>query len=209
MAGASDLPRMTTFTVIRGAELVASPWKNGGGVTREIAAHPPQAGLDTFVWRVSVADVERDGPFSCFPGIDRTLALVSGAGMALDADDGHAWQLDAPLKLARFAGEAAIGARLADGPTRDFNLMVRRASASGTVEVWRGSGEHRLQGDVCLVFGATGVVEVTLDEEPPIALAAMDTVRIDTRSGQRALRARTSGNGAVIAVSIRYIDKQS
>jgi environmental stress-induced protein Ves len=209
MAGANDLPCTTSFTVIRAAELVASPWKNGGGVTREIAAYPPQAGLDTFVWRVSVADVERDGPFSRFEGIDRTLALLGGAGMTLAADDGHAWQLDAPLMLARFPGEAAIDARLAHGPTRDFNLMVRRASASGKVDVWRGSGEHRIEGDVCLVFGATGEVEVTLAEAPPIALAAMDTVRIETRPAQGALHVRTSGNGAAIAVAIRYVDKHS
>ncbi|MEC4600651.1 HutD family protein, partial [Burkholderia vietnamiensis] len=51
---------------IRGAALVASPWKNGGGVTREIAAYPPGAALDAFAWRVSVADVGAGGPFSRF-----------------------------------------------------------------------------------------------------------------------------------------------
>ncbi|RAC78746.1 HutD family protein, partial [Burkholderia multivorans] len=83
--------------LIRAADLVASPWKNGGGVTREIAAGFPEAGhadapgadapgagaLDTFVWRVSVADVGAAGPFSRFDGVDRTLVLLSGAGMTL------------------------------------------------------------------------------------------------------------------------------
>lgn len=56
------------LSLIRAEQLVASPWKNGGGVTREIAAQPPGASLDGFAWRVSVADVAQPGPFSRFPG---------------------------------------------------------------------------------------------------------------------------------------------
>src|SRR6476619_3067787 len=59
------------------------PWKNGAGRTTEIAVHPPGAALDAFAWRVSIADVERDGPFSRFPGIDRTIVLLGGSGMRL------------------------------------------------------------------------------------------------------------------------------
>jgi len=70
-------------SLIRGADLVASPWKNGGGVTREVAAFPEGAALDAFVWRVSVADVAQAGPFSRFAGIDRTLAVDVMAGSAI------------------------------------------------------------------------------------------------------------------------------
>ena len=66
--------------LVRRADLTPRPWKNGGGVTREIAAHPPEAGLDGFDWRLSMADVASDGPFSAFPGIDRTLTVIEGAG---------------------------------------------------------------------------------------------------------------------------------
>src|SRR4029077_2512621 len=59
------------------------PWKNGAGRTTEIAVHPPGAALDAFAWRVSIADVEQDGPFSRFPGIDRTIVLLGGSGMRL------------------------------------------------------------------------------------------------------------------------------
>src|SRR4029453_7140835 len=55
------------------------PWKNGAGRTTEIAVHPAGAGLDAFAWRVSIASVERNGPFSAFPGIDRTIVLLDGA----------------------------------------------------------------------------------------------------------------------------------
>lgn len=127
-------------TMIRAADLVASPWKNGGGVTREIGAFPPGAALDAFAWRVSVADVGTAGPFSRFDGIDRTLVLLSGAGMTLAEAGGPRHVLDAPLARADFAGETAIDATLHDGATRDFNLMTRRSAARGTLDVWRAGG---------------------------------------------------------------------
>ena len=57
------------------------PWKNGGGSTDEIATYPRGAGLDAFDWRVSIAHVASDGPFSRFPGVERTITLLEGAGM--------------------------------------------------------------------------------------------------------------------------------
>ena len=56
------------------------PWKNGGGVTIEIAVSPSGSSLDTFDWRVSMATVIEPGPFSSFPGIDRTLCVLTGNG---------------------------------------------------------------------------------------------------------------------------------
>ena len=67
---------------------LAKPWKNGGGVTRDVAIAPPDAGLDTFDWRISFADVASDGPFSPFPDIDRTLTVVDGEGLALRFGEG-------------------------------------------------------------------------------------------------------------------------
>ena len=71
------------------------PWKNGGGETIEIAVEPEDAGLDDFAWRLSMAKVERDGPFSRFPGVDRTLCVLEGEGIRL-AVDGRA-----PVELTR------------------------------------------------------------------------------------------------------------
>ena len=65
------------------------PWKNGAGETREIAVFPESASIDTFEWRVSTATVAQSGPFSLFPGVDRTLCVLSGAGFDL-AVEGHA-----------------------------------------------------------------------------------------------------------------------
>ena len=198
-----------TTTLIRGADLVAAPWKNGGGVTREVAAFPEGAGLDAFVWRVSVADVAQAGPFSRFAGIDRTLVLLSGAGMLLDekveTSTTNTLALTQPLDLAQFAGEAQIDARLVDGATRDFNLMVRRGAAVGETEVWRGATQRSLSADVVLLFCASGSVAVTLGGDvQPRVLEADDTLRIDTPN---ALSCAVKGAGALLAISIRYTER--
>ncbi|AFQ47691.1 HutD family protein [Burkholderia cepacia] len=195
-------------TMIRAADLVVSPWKNGGGVTREIAAFSPKgtsfgalpgAALDAFVWRVSVADVGAAGPFSRFDGIDRTLVLLSGAGMTLAEAGGARHVLDTPLARADFAGETAIDATLHDGATRDFNLMTRRSAARGTVDVWP-EGTHRVErADTVLLFCATGAVGVEIDGAH-YALQEMDTLRLD--GPQRAFDVVVSGGGALLAVSL-------
>ncbi|MBK9607139.1 MAG: HutD family protein [Betaproteobacteria bacterium] len=67
----------------------AQPWKNGGGTTTEIAVHPEGAGWDDFLWRIGIADIRQSGPFSSFPGIDRSILLLDcpvGSGMTLTID---------------------------------------------------------------------------------------------------------------------------
>lgn len=103
-----------------------APWRNGGGVTRELAAQP--GGAD-WTWRISVAEVAADGPFSSFPGVQRWFAVLGGAGVILKrAGAEHRLTLaSAPLS---FDGEEAVACELLHGPTRDLNLMVRRELAS-------------------------------------------------------------------------------
>ncbi|MBY4949193.1 HutD family protein [Cupriavidus respiraculi] len=116
------------------AALTPAPWKNGGGVTREIAAMPQGAGMGDFDWRISVADIAADGPFSAFPGIDRQIVLLEGAGVRLRADDGRFdHRLDRVGEPFAFAGEAGVHASLLDGPTRDFNVMTRRGRTRARV----------------------------------------------------------------------------
>lgn len=112
------------------AALPAQPWKNGAGLTREIASRPaPGGGFD---WRLSLASVDRDGPFSAYPGIDRVIVLVRGDGLAL-RPDGSAegaihHRLDTIGAPFAFAGECAWQARLLGGATEDFNVMTRRGA---------------------------------------------------------------------------------
>src|SRR5260370_40387350 len=116
--------------IVRASDCLTTPWKNGGGSTTEIAAEPPGASLGTFDWRVSMAQCTSDGPFSSFPGIDRTLAVVRGSGLALTIGN------DAPVTLQRgsdpvhFAGDIATSARLIAGEITGLNVMTRRGHFS-------------------------------------------------------------------------------
>ncbi|WP_328325544.1 MULTISPECIES: HutD/Ves family protein [unclassified Streptomyces] len=126
-----------TVRILRAAGRAAAPWKNGGGVTREIAAGPEGAGMDTFAWRVSLADVGADGPFSVFPEVTRVLTVVDGAGMELTAG-GVPLRADKRFVPHRFAGDAATHGRLLDGPVVNFNVMYRDTLTEALTSVVRG-----------------------------------------------------------------------
>jgi len=98
-------------------------WKNERGWTREIARSPAQGEWN---WRLSIAEIEEDAPFSRFDGIERELVLLSGNGLRLRFDDGAVDELLPPHDRVRFAGERGVQGELVDGPTQDFNLMWRR-----------------------------------------------------------------------------------
>lgn len=108
-------------------KLIATPWKNGGGSTCEIACWPPGSGMSDFGWRVSIARIAAPGPFSVFPGIDRIITLLEGDGVSLQAQvPALAHQLDTPGEPFAFPGEAAIDCSLLGGPSSDLNVMTRR-----------------------------------------------------------------------------------
>lgn len=116
--------------------LARQPWRNGGGVTREIVCQPAGATMDDFDWRVSVADVASDGAFSVFPGVDRTIMLLEGSGLHLRSECGQIeHRLDAPWVPLGFAGELRIAARMIGGPSEDFNVMTRRQRCRATLRV--------------------------------------------------------------------------
>ncbi|MFI7006260.1 HutD family protein [Streptomyces sp. NPDC050145] len=122
--------------ILRAHERTPAPWKNGGGITTEVLAHPQGAGTDDFVWRISVADVATSGPFSAFEGIDRVITVVEGPGMALTVD-GTEHVVDTRYTPLAFSGDATTDCRLLDGPIVDFNVMVRRTDAKAEVSIER------------------------------------------------------------------------
>lgn len=124
---------MGGVTILRSAGHRRMPWKNGGGETTEIAVFPPDAGLDDFLWRVSMARVASDGPFSRFPGVERTLAILEGAGMALTIDGGEALVMHRQSPPLVFPADRPTEARLIDGPILDLNVMTRRGVTSHRV----------------------------------------------------------------------------
>jgi uncharacterized protein len=152
--------------LLRAADRVAQPWKNGGGLTREVAVSPQRAGFGDFDWRISIADVRVAGPFSRFEGVDRIMAILDGR-LSLEFSD-RSVTLDKASAPFAFAGEAACEGRPLDGPVRDLNVMVRRSRC--TAEVRRFAGA-RVAG--VIVATAPTIVEA---EGGPIALERLDAL---------------------------------
>jgi uncharacterized protein len=119
--------------LLRAAEREAVPWKNGGGITREIAVFPERAGFDGFDWRVSIADVAAGGPFSRFPGIDRVLTVIEGRGLILSVEGRADVDLNERSNPFAFSGDAACEGLLLFGPIRDLNVMTRRGACTAEV----------------------------------------------------------------------------
>ena len=154
-------------------------WKNGDGRTTEVFVYPPHADWDTFVWRVSIAEVERDGPFSTFPGVDRTLVLLAGAGVSLIGGD-VPLEVRAHYEPVSFAGDAALECRLLGGAVRDFNLMVRRATARGELSIVREEAGTIKPARFRLCYVAVGSCECLMAGNVPLMLNADHALLFDT-----------------------------
>ena len=102
------------------------PWKNGGGETVEIMSWPEGAPVSDFEWRISMAHVAHDGPFSNFPNIDRHLVVLKGNGLILQVGNAPACRLKPDSPAYAFPGDSPTMATLSDGPIQDLNVMVRR-----------------------------------------------------------------------------------
>ncbi len=110
-------------------DVVPTPWRNRAGVTRELLAWPTPQDWD---WRISVAEVDKNGPFSRFQGVRRWFAVLGGAGVRLRLGE-QTHKLTAKSPPLCFDGDQACTCELIDGPTEDFNLMLKNGRASGLV----------------------------------------------------------------------------
>jgi environmental stress-induced protein Ves len=123
--------------IVRRADCVTRPWKNGGGIAHRIAISPPDAESD-FAWQANLAEISADGPFSHYPGIDRHFVIAAGNGVELKivADDVAFAQEVRPLQAPfAFRGDWSVHCRLLDGPTRAFNILTRRGRVGASVQI--------------------------------------------------------------------------
>ena len=112
------------------------PWANGRGTSYEIASDRIESG--EWTWRLAMAPVNEDGPFSRIECVNRSLAVVEGAGMLLSVDRKKLQCL--PMQVVRFRGDAITEATLTDGPIMDINLMMRRKEADGEMAIVSDAG---------------------------------------------------------------------
>ena len=157
------------------------PWANGRGTSYEIASDRNDSG--EWTWRLAMAPVNEDGPFSRIECVNRFLAVVEGNGMLLSVDR-KKLQCQ-PLQVARFRGDAITEAALTDGPITDINLMVRRKEAEGEMAV---VSELGLIGRASIVVAVGGNAQVrlgdsTIDLERHDAMLECDSETISLVSG--------------------------
>ena len=104
------------MAVVRSDEVTPEPWANGGGTTRELAR------ADDGSWRISLADIDRDGPFSTFAGRRRLLTVVDGTVLGLEVDgETHVVEPQRPFA---FSGDARVVASVPEGAVRALNVVV-------------------------------------------------------------------------------------
>ena len=117
--------------VQRFGEHRAMPWANGLGTSYEVASDRNADG--EWTWRVAIAPVVIDGPFSVMPGVDRELVVIEGNGMVLEVDGESVEYL--PSRVIRFSGDSETISRLVDGPVVDLGLMTVRGLVTGSMVV--------------------------------------------------------------------------
>ena len=157
-------------TIIRVDEVPAVPWRNGGGVTRELLAWPDPR---DWLLRVSVADIGASGPFSAFPGIDRWFAVLSGDGVRLETEGALPVELTATQDaLHAFRGDLATHCTTLGATTRDFNLMAQRAGLQLRQRPL-GTGAQLVTNAVGAGLFVTHATEVAEGDGPGTPLPAM------------------------------------
>ena len=163
-------------------EVPARPWLNGGGVTCELLAWPH---ANDWLWRFSVAEVAQDGPFSRLEGVHRWFVVLNGNGVRLQLE-GEVQELRTDSAPFPFDGGALANCQLIDGPTQDFNLMLRR----GTARV------HRVSGSPRYALEGVSLAAIYTGSLPATAVVGTHTQEF----GPHTLAWRLSGNDAAVTL---------
>ncbi|MFM8748160.1 MAG: HutD family protein [Aestuariivirga sp.] len=143
--------------IIRRMDFREGRWRNGMGVSWDIAAEPPET--DDFGWRFATARIDADVPFSLYPEVDRIFTLMSGAGLTLDFADRPPLTVDRRFVPHHFACDVSASCRLHGGPCRALNLFTRRGRWSASAEVFSSGAELEHDGPI-LLFALQGAADV-------------------------------------------------
>lgn len=158
------------ITLLDPSQYRRTPWKNGGGVTVDIAVHDD-------VWRFSRTPITAAGPFSDYAGFDRLQVLVAGHGLVLDTPDG-AIDVRTPFEPVRFTGETPIVSRLESGPVEVVNLIGARAEVRIALEVLKADRTLTVEAGTHLAYAAHDAAALDVDGTPH-RLAADHALRIE------------------------------
>jgi environmental stress-induced protein Ves len=161
--------------IVRKESFTTAPWKNGGGVTHEAVRVPPAP--QPYRWRLSVAEIREDGPFSDFRGYRRHMALLRGAGLGLSFENGRVADLAVVGDLVEFDGAAAPQCRLTAGACVDLNLITAHSITGVQASVLRLGEMPRIEAGVdrtVVLFCIEGALVIAPAAQGPAGLAAWD-----------------------------------
>jgi environmental stress-induced protein Ves len=147
-----------------------TPWKNGGGVTVDIAEHED-------AWRFGRTPITTSGPFSDYSGFDRAQVLVAGRGLVLQTPDGDI-DVRTPFKPVSFAGETKIVSRLESGPVEVVNLIGNRAKVRIDLQVLRAGATLGRSAGTHLIYAPQGPAALAIDGAP-YRLSADHALRVE------------------------------
>jgi environmental stress-induced protein Ves len=193
-----------TLTRLDSARYRRTPWKNGGGVTVDIAgASVPgvaPGAWEGVIWRFGWTRIERPGPFSDLSGFDRLLAVVEGQGLVLHPVGAPALDVRARFHPVRFPGEWRIESELEDGPVAVVNLMADRRRAAIDLRFATGIVPLAVEPGTLVLYAAAGAATVELRGDA-IELAPADAVQVESDEPI----AITLRSGVIAAASIRAL----
>ncbi|MBP2268939.1 environmental stress-induced protein Ves [Pseudarthrobacter sp. PvP004] len=208
--------------IIRFADIHPEPWRNGGGVTRELASHPKAASAQdgAWDWRVSIADVSKAGEFSTFPGMERVITIIDGELLLLTVDGAeHPLEKYRPF---RFSGEAASSAALPTGDIRDLNVIARTGAFKGytsIVEISKKRAHPVFEGQLAILLEGKATVapgavvekesdggEAATSEAAPSTGEPVELSRYDAVVGSDTRSPEISGRGFIAVISIDHVE---
>lgn len=153
--------------ILTSADYKTMPWKNGLGCTIELARDAGQD-MQQFLWRISMADVSTNGPFSIFPDRQRLLSILEGEGLRLNFVQRGLQQTVRGLDVCAFSGEDVIESVLLDGPVRDFNLIYSAAHFSAQMKKFNGdltAIELNSGAEIILIYNHAQPITLELDQQ--------------------------------------------
>jgi environmental stress-induced protein Ves len=171
-------------------DYTSMPWKNGRGITREIAKSYSDKGL---IWRLSSANITQDGPFSNFPNLSRILIVTTGIGVRLIDTNTDAKML-APLhKATLFSGDQPIEAQLINGPIQNFNVIYDPTKTKSAVCILKGPESNKLSpknGESFAIYCLSGTIKLnqkSLNQDETGFLMNPDIANLFCPEGSKAL----------------------
>jgi environmental stress-induced protein Ves len=190
--------------ILRASSSRSVPWKNGGGMTREILREPAEPAA--FDWRLSLATIDSPGPFSAFDGYHRTLVLVTGAGVELNFSQHGTSRLSTPGQTVSFDGAWQTSCTLLDGSSTDLNLIVSAERAQSTsrsaplteAQVIQTAGWSEVF--VCCLSGTMRLTNTLGDEE---TLYAVDVARCAPSDGDLVCTPEGTGTPNLFVAAVR------